>query len=180
MIDRNKHWPVRHWGGHWAIGHWPRLVAVVQPTISTDLRHSPAYILREHLVGAGVIGDISDVDFWPAYVCRLPAVEGNVVSIYDTTPVVHYRVHEDVYALHWGVQVILKSEDYETGLLKMEDVANECEGLEDASVSVSSALLYIIRTCAFTTGIIYVGLERRTGRRHIFSLNMLAVIDRII
>ena len=180
MIDRNKHWPIRHFGGHWTIGHWPGL-AVIAPEITTgNLRHSPAYILREHLVDESVLGDITGVTFWPSYVAHLPEVEGNIVALNDTTPIVHDRVYEGMYFTHYGVQVILKSDDYETGLEKMEEIVSTCESLHDVEVIIDSSITYIVRICAFTTGIVYLGYERGTGRRCVFSLNLLITVVRIL
>jgi hypothetical protein len=127
-----------------------------------------------------VIGDVSPTDPWPSYVAHLPEVEGNLVTVLDTVPVVHYRVYEGMYATHYGVQIILKSEEYETGLSKMEEIFALCESLEDVTVNIDGSYTYIIRTCAFASGIVYLGYEWRTGRRCVFSLNLLTTIDRII
>ena len=70
--------------------------------------------------------------------------------------------------------------DYETGLEKMEEIVSTCESLQDVEVVIDSSITYIVRICAFTSGVIYLGYEWRTGRRCVFSLNLLITVVRIL
>ena len=173
MIDRNKHWSLRYFVGHWPIGHWPLLVSIPP---SVGLGHTASYILREHLTGLGLVGDIYASVFWPCYISYLPDVDGNVISIYDTTPIVHNRVYDGMYELHYGIQIIMKSETFDDGLLKMRDIFAACENINNTIIAMNSSTSYIIGTCAFTSGVIYLGREWMTGRRSMFTLNLLCTI----
>jgi hypothetical protein len=176
------HFPVNSFASYtFPTYHFPiRQVPVVPTEVVIDLYHTPAFILKDYLTGLGIVGDVYAQVFWPCYVSYMPDVDGNIVSIYDTTPVVHHRVYDGMYNIHYGIQIIIKSEDVTEGAAKMEQIFNTCEKINKSIVAIDSSTTYIIGTCAFSSGIIYLGREWGTGRRSVFSLNLLCTIGMVL
>ena len=72
---------------------------------------SPAAILSQYLIDAGVFTDPSIASAWPLYISHLPDddnVEDNAAAIYDSPGIKDGRLMAGRTIEHRGVQLILR------------------------------------------------------------------------
>ncbi len=112
MIDRNKHFPVYHFGGHWSIGHWPKLEAVVRWIRSLILFNSPAAILRAWLVLQSKGTYPSSYGQWPIFVSHLPDGDGldEAICLYDLAPNQHGELPDGQNIEHKTIQLTVRGQ----------------------------------------------------------------------
>jgi hypothetical protein len=135
MIDRNKHWPVRHFGGHWPIGHWP-LAAIIEYIRSLILLNSPAAIIRRFLVNQSRGTMPSSGSEWPIFVSHLPDGEGldNAICVYDTSPYQHGELSDGQSVEHKGIRLQIRARDYEAGRSKIRDLVTAMNSIQNELV----------------------------------------------
>jgi hypothetical protein len=155
---------------YWSVGYWPILVQAAQET--KILSHPPCRILKEYIEDAVLVD-------WVVYAGDMPEVESDVLSVFDTTPVVHNRVHTGMYSQHYGLQVGARVSDYAAGNTKMQELYESLQTAQNAIVEIGDET-YRIKSVSFSSGVISLGIEPETKRGNLFTMNMLCVIVGVV
>ena len=170
--------PRRSWpDDHWPVYHWPGGAA---KSASDDLQHSPCYIVGSYLIAEEVVSLPSLDSDWPLYKSSMPVEANDVCAIYDTTPIVDARVSKTYPNTHYGLQIIIRASDYETGKAKARAIAGILETVQNSSVEFED-YEYEIRTARPTSGVIPLGQEpETTKRRYLFTINFISTIKYMV
>jgi hypothetical protein len=132
---------------------------------------SPADIIRE------LIGDLGHTDIgipatWPAYVSFLPDFPAEAVAVYDSIGVQDGRLMSGIKIEHDGIQIILRSPEYQDGWNKANDIALALDIQNNVSVDVESDTSYIVVNVSRIGTINAAGVDEKDGqRRHYFTIN---------
>jgi hypothetical protein len=147
-------------------------------SVIETLKHTPAMILAEYVINKLSLGDYpEDSGLWPVYISFLPDdVIG--ISFYDTVGTDDGRLMSGVSVIHPGVQIRIRSHDYESGWIKCQNIKEQLDILRNKSIEIDSSE-YLIQ--AVNCGMINsLGIEPNTKRKYMFTLNvMLTVKERI-
>jgi len=142
------------------------------------MNHSPAYIISRYLIDQGLVVAPSDSGSWPIFVGCLPdgpETPSNAVGCMDTAPSRDGRIMGGSPFFHYGVQLLLRATDYNTGYSKIASLVSSLDQADSVEVAVDSEG-YTIENASQTTGIIPLGQEEGTKRRYLFSANFLVTI----
>ncbi len=143
------------------------------------LQASPASILAYYIINTlAKMTDPSDAANWPIYVSHLPdgsGIKTNAGAIYDTVGTRDLRSMNGGVSEHPGIQIRIRSDVYETGYVKIEDIANTLDEVVNASVEIG-ALEYEIQNVSRTSPIVSLGVEPGTKRRFHFTINFILTI----
>ena len=173
-------WPVDSWSNrYWPIGYWSLAGPLVPPEpvpteIESDvLDHPPSQILLECL-----LDHVLDSD-WTGFYSSMPDAPDNAVAVFDTTPIVERRVRNMNYVRHYGLSVIVRSVKYDDGFRLVQEMVDFFSQMINQSVTLEETQ-YEIRSVTFATGIIALGVERRSSKgRFLFSMNLLSILKSI-
>ncbi len=80
---------------------------------------------------------------------------------------------------HYGVQLLLRASDYNTGYAKADAIATLLAAVDDDDVAVDSNNTYTVVSITQTTGVVVMGQEEGTKRREMFSVNFLATLKEV-
>lgn len=178
-----RSFPRRSWpDDHWPIFHWPGGLAEAEVVIvpSDDLQHTPCFIVGSYLIANGIVSLPSLEGDWPLYKSSMPDEVNDVCVIYDTTPIIDARVSESYPNTHYGLQIIIRASDYETGKAKARAIAVVLETIQKSSVEFGD-YEYEIRTARPTSGVISLGQEpETTKRRYVFTINFISTIKYMV
>ncbi len=150
-------------------------------TVGTQkLQASPASIIAAYLIEneIGAMTDPSDRSNWPLYISHLPDgenVKTNAGAIYDTTGIQDLRSMTGEGYQHPGIQIRIRSRNYETGYAKIENIANALDVVAWGIITIDS-LEYRIQNVSRTSPIVSLGVETGTVRRFHFTINFLLTI----
>ena len=142
------------------------------------MNHSGAYILAQHLIAEGELIDPAESGDWKVFVGSLPdgnEADDNAVGAIDTSPVKDGRLMGGAPLFHYGVQLLLRSREYNAGFAKADSVALAMSEIDDDSVSIDSNTYTLINVLQ-STGVVALGQEDGTKRRYMFSVNFIATI----
>jgi len=143
------------------------------------MNETPAYIIKSYLVGEGLLTDPADSGDWPVYTGVLPdspEVVDDIVACMDTSGVKDGRsMKTGVTLFHQGVQILLRSEDYNDGYAKVQTLADALAEIQNAE-EVISGTTYEINNVTQTTDVIVLSQEEGSKRRGFFSVNFLVTI----
>lgn len=147
------------------------------------MNHSPAYIVQQYLIDEGIAIDPSvDADAnWAAFVGVLPdgdKVDHDCMGVFDTSPLRDGRVMSGDTLYHYGVQVLLRSSDYNAGYAKADAIQTALEAVSRDNITIDSTT-YRLDNINPTTGIVTLGQEEGTKRRTVFSLNFLVTLTEV-
>jgi len=119
-------------------------------------------------------------DVWPLYISSMPDdsdVEDDCGSIYDSPGVINARLMEDGEVVeHHGIQIKIRSTDYETGFRKIRGLALDLDAVKNQSITLDDNT-YTVNNLARVGTIGYLGIEKESKRRYLFSVNFIACID---
>lgn len=152
-------------------------------------QHSPARLVQEFLVVEGY-GTDPETDFnettdeygpWPVFRGREPDRPDDVVKVSDTTG------RDDGFdnvsveqCVHHGIQVTVRSADYDEGYRKLNQIAVALDELSYYLVTVtndsesgtgSESWLYQIESVKRTTDVTPIGPDTPQGKRLLFTFN---------
>jgi len=143
---------------------------------------SPATILADYIIDEldlMIRPDESGV--WPLFISGMPdadEVDTNCGAIYDTSGTLDLRQMNGYTPSHPGIQIKIRSQDYNTGYAKLEEVVD--------ALSTVNRVLTIIGTQTFmvynvkrTTPIVALGKEPGTKRRYLFTVNFLVTLKNV-
>ena len=146
---------------------------------SSQLLTTPSIILRAYITE--VLETMSlptDKTTWPLYVSHLP--DGNNVRtdagcVYDTSGINDLRQMNGFVPQHFGVQLRIRSRDYEDGWNKIEDVAIDLDQVNNVSIIVDTEE-YEMQNISRIGTIAILGTEPGTKRRFGFTANFIMTI----
>lgn len=145
-------------------------------TATNVLEDSPAAIIAAYLTGVGIMTVPSGAGDWPLYIGFLPDTPDNVASAYNTTPIKDGRAMGDgSVKQHYGVEILLRAGDEETGWSKCNAIAGQLDTLRNFDIAGSNGT-YRLHNVSRAGGINSLGLESGTVRRNMFSVNFLVSI----
>jgi len=101
-------------------------------------------------------------------------VPDNCGAIYDTTGLKDGRQMNGPVIRHYGIQLRIRSVDYQTGWIKIEDISSDLDTL--SSEYTVNSIVYTIRNVSRTSPIVALGMEPGTARRFHFTMNYLVTI----
>lgn len=166
-----------------ATGAMPLHLAIdlVRVYAETDtLEDSPASVLATYIVGLGHMTTPSSGSTWPLYVSSLPDgdnVADDAGAVYDTTPLKDGRLMMGPIVQHYGVQLTIRSRDYDDGWDKVNDIAAALDSVVDVTVTRDS-VDYLIENVS-RAGVNPLGTEPGTKRRYLFTANFLLTMRQI-
>lgn len=140
------------------------------------LSDSPATILQKLLVDEAAAA-MPPATPWPCYIGRLPdgsEVEAEILAVFDTEPRQDGRIMATGERIeHPGFQVRVRANAYNTGHLKLSQVAAILDAVKNQAVSGDSAT-YTVNAITRVGGVIPIGTDEN-GREG-FTLNATATI----
>jgi hypothetical protein len=144
------------------------------------LGNSPAKILKEYLVQNDIedMTDPADGLAWPLYVGYMPdgsKVKTDVASVYDTPGIKDGREMSGEVAEFYGIQIKVRSRDYVEGFKKIQSLAASTEQIFRAPVTVDGDN-YLLQNVSRQGPVIPLGVEKGTGGRRLFTINLLLTI----
>lgn len=146
---------------------------------TSKLQASPASIMAYYIIEElEEMTDPSDADVWPLFTSHLPDLDNiktNCGAIYDTTGVNDLRSMNGGVPQHPGIQIRIRSDDYETGYVKIEDIGNALDEVINQSFTIGD-LEYELQNVSRTSPIVSLGMEEGTKRRFHFTINFLLTI----
>jgi len=170
MIDRNKHFPVGHFGGHWAIGHWPRLEALVRYVRSLLLTHSPAVVVQQWVDDLGL--------GWMTYVSHMPdgAGQDNVLCLYDSGVRIHSKDRNASVHEHFIVGMRLRATRFDVGAPRLDELVRYLNLIKDVTVIVGTRTYEVVT--ASMVGYLFIGYDdqRRSTFDLSYAFNMYEVV----
>jgi hypothetical protein len=137
--------------------------------MSGPLKHPPATVVRQMLVdmALGIDGD----GRWQTFAAREPDSPDEVITVYDTAGrdlgrdmVTQERI--EVY----GVQVRVRSVDYESGWSKCKSVADAMDGVYRRPVTVDG-VGYIVGHISRSSQVLSIGVDAPASGRRLFTVN---------
>lgn len=141
--------------------------------------YSPAYIIAQFLIDEDIFIAPSSSGNWPLFVGLLPDdqdIDHDIAACMDTESVKDGRISEDGENIfHYGFQIIIRAEAYNTGYAKAQEVATALEEINRDEVTISTKT-YRLDNVTQTTGVVVVGQEEGSKRRELFSINFLVTL----
>lgn len=142
-----------------------------------QLDHSPDNILRHLLIGLGVGTLPSAQGTWPISASVEPNSPDNVITTYNTTPLIHGRVQHGETQQHYGAQIRVRAAGHSVGYVKANSITQVLDGVSTQYVTVDSSNYLVWAT--HHRGILSLGREVDQSRRHVFTINLISSIRKI-
>ena len=143
---------------------------------------SPAVIIREHLSLEDLLDKPSDDAVWPCYLSFMPddgvGVEDDCVALYDTSAVLDGRLMIGPYVQHYGLQLRVRSKDYQEGWAKINEISSNMDEIANQEVDYGGEQ-YLINSVSRMTAPVALGTEQETSRRFLFTTNFKAMIKTV-
>ena len=140
---------------------------------------SPASILAYYIINTlADMTDPSDGSAWPLWISHMQDKPSNAGAIYDTPGVLEQRQMSGLVPTHQGIQIRIRAISYETGYVKIEDIASALDEVFDVSVEISPEE-YVLQNVGRSSPIVPLGIEVGTKRRFLFTVNFLLTIIKI-
>lgn len=140
--------------------------------------HSPADILAALLVAQSQGGDAeaSPLPAWPVYVTDEPGAPDNVLTVFDTAPVLNgRRMADGVQVQHYGLQVRVRGAAPAAGWAKARSLAvflAETVRLNRVTLEASQYLVSAVSQ----TSLLSLGKESPESKRVLYTVNCLAAM----
>lgn len=141
------------------------------------MTHSPARVIAAWLV-AHVHAYDPPAAQWGCYVSSLPDGGHNALCVYDTVGILQGRIQRTGETIETpGIQVRVRSQDYETGRAKADALCAAFDELFRHEVEVDDTD-YLIQAVTRTTPVICLGPEEGNKRER-FTINFLVTITEL-
>lgn len=146
-----------------------------------SLSDPPSVIMSDFLIDQGVLGDpLASSLSYPLYTSSLPDgdnIPDDAAAVYDSVGIKDGRLMSGPNIFHHGFQIVVRSEDYQTGWDKAEAVAAVLEAVKNTSHTMggSGGNAYTLNSVSQATPPIPFN-EEGTKRRFLFTLNFLVTI----
>jgi hypothetical protein len=138
--------------------------------------------LQSYLVDTIAILNTHSSDTWPAFVGVLPddfpnKVPINAVGIFDTAGRKDARVMQGSLISKRGIQITIRSSEYETGWAKSEALGVAIDAILDAVVT-DSVGSYLIENASRTGSVNSLGIGEK--RENLFTINLMLTLRTVI
>jgi len=134
-----------------------------------------AYIINN----LSLMTDPDDRADWPLYISSMPDDEVNCGAIYDTAGVLDGKLMTGEVIIHPGIQLSIRSNDYETAYAKIEAITLALDDINWDTIVVEGTT-YQLQNVSRATPIFPLGSERGYKRRFIFVVNFLMSLKKIV
>lgn len=144
------------------------------------MNHTVSDIVATYLISQGILQIPGISATWPIYVGHLPGgkLQRQAAVITDTPATRDGRLmHTGEVIEHPNFQIRVRSEVYQTALLKLQEIATTFDPITNTTV-VMGVDSYSIKNISRTSSIIPMGVEPET-RLFLFSANFLITIKQI-
>ena len=142
---------------------------------------APSVVMARYVIETlGLAGDPTVGEDWPLYIGSMPdyGAPNDCMAIYDTTPVGHGRNMDGTYDQHFGMQLRVRSKEYDDGWDKINAVAEAVDLTYNDQVLMADGNKYTIRTMTRASSVLPLGIEPQTKRRrYLFTVNWIALIE---
>lgn len=146
------------------------------------LNHSPADVIRRLLIALGHGADPPESDVtstWPITVGGDPSVPDRLITLVDTAGKDSGRTMTDGEVQeHHGIQIQVRSPDYQDGYDKAREVAVGLDGVYWRTVSIGSST-YEVQSVGRTGDVVYSGKEFLKTKRALFTINALVMVRQV-
>jgi len=151
------------------------LESYTETSVVTD---TPAAILANYLTGLALMTVPSVEGSWPLYISHMPDQPDLAGAIYNTTPIKDGRAMQGGGIIqHYGVQIIIRSKDEETGWDKCNILTGQLSSIHNAE-TILNGDTYTIHNISIMGGVNSLGMEPGTKRRYVFTMNFLTSISK--
>jgi len=141
----------------------------------------PCLILSQYIIDSGYMSLPSLNSDWPIYTTYLPDgnnVNDNTGAAYDTTPLIDGRLMNSDFIQHYGVQLKIRCKSFNDGWDKINEIAISMDSVHNVSQAVNGTN-YLIQNISRSSGPTFIGIEKGTKRRNLFSVNFLVTLKEI-
>jgi len=155
--------------------------SIIAGVKSETLLKSPAALIAKWLKDNSLANEYNN-GTWPVFISITPdskSIPHNCITVYDTSPAKDARSMTGTLDGRFGIQIKVRSIDYETGYKKAEDVGAEIDTILQAGIELDDEE-YVIYNASRSTPVTYIGLEQGTKRRYFFVVNFLVKIKRVL
>jgi len=153
--------------------------STLPPVVSDYTGESPASIIAQYIVATlNYMSNPDDATDWPLFVSHLPFDIISCGCIYDTAGVQDGRISSSGEVIeHPGIQLTIRSKEYEMGREKAEQVALALDAVFNEIVSIDD-IDYTVQNIKRMSDVISLGIEPGTQRNHLFTVNFLVTINK--
>jgi hypothetical protein len=153
--------------------------------MATGILESPARVLRQLLLDLGECvppQQPNTAEKWQAHVNVEPNAPDEVVTVYNTTPVMDGRLMQDGTRLEKpGIQVRVRaaqdqvngdgSQQPNSGHVKARSICVALDGVYRERVTVNG-VDYLVQEVARSTGVVPIGYETPNSKRFVYTINL--------
>ncbi len=144
---------------------------------------SPASVIAEYIITTLELMTRPTLNNdWPLYTSLLPDgknVKTNAGVIYDIAGVSDSRQMNGLIPEHPGIQLRIRSRDYETGFAKIEAMASALDDLVTVATVIVGDETYEIYNVSRQINIIPSDEVKGTTRRYLFTLDFIVTIKKL-
>lgn len=141
---------------------------------------SAARVVAKYLKDVGLASSNPSLDWFVTAGTVPQQGRDNLLTVFDTFGVIHGKTADDGEVVqHHGVQVRIRSADYETGAAKAWSLINYLSGLKNVTTTIvygTTAKQYTIHSFGLTSGPAKIA-EEEVNQRQIFTFNGLVAIS---
>jgi hypothetical protein len=141
---------------------------------------SPAALISTLIQTLELCSKPSDNLGWPIFIAFLPdapQVPQNACAVYDTTGVADGRIMTGETIIHPGIQLSVRSTDYQTGYQKIYQLACALDLVFRVTLS-REAITYLIQNVTRSSPIVSLGREQSTDR-FLFTSNHVVTLKKV-
>lgn len=155
-------------------------------SVDNPFIHSAAEIVCRLLKDAELVAELGSGEDWMGYTTVEPDKPDNVVTLYDTAGTVHGRVSPGGESVEdYGIQVRIRGNSFHAGWTKAKSLRTSMTELiqPNTRVVVTSAAgtaTYNVHALCRFGNVLSLGRDRGKNSLHLFTLNLMATITRIL
>ena len=144
--------------------------------MSGALTHSPADIVRNLLINLGLGTTPSVSGSWHIYSDLEPGTPDSVITVYNTTSVIHGRRMTDGETNeHHGILIRIRDANPKSGYTKSRAIARSLDVDVFLNTVVFDSSTYTIQSIS-RNDVFSIGKERPTSRRNLFTINAICAL----
>lgn len=147
--------------------------------MSRTLQHSPADIVAQHLVDAGLGTDPLANKDWSIFATSEPNLPDNVITVRDTAGMSDGRTMDGQLQDHFGIQIRVRAQTHNLGHRKLNSIrVYISEQVLQRNVTLDG-IKYLIACYSHIGQIIYLGKNVPNSKHSLFTLNCTVPVDQI-
>lgn len=149
-----------------------------------QLSNSPAEVIRELLLNLslGVFPDQRTPADWSIYDNGEPDLPNHCITVYDTQGRDHGKTFDGERQEHYGCQIKIRADEKPTANTRARNIATTLDAVTRYPVdipvrdNITPSGMYTVYAVSRSANVIYNGKDKPNGRRHVYTLNILASI----